>query len=812
MTDKIPTQEFPGSPHEQFRAAAAQRHLVLPSEMVVDGNIHRCPIVGRTGNDGAYLLHAGGLFAGGFENHADCRGWEHWRTDLGRPLTKLEKDAYQKQVKADRVASEAVRAGLRAEAAEKARQIWNTAKPCEDHPSLLRKDVRSHGLREKDGDLVVPVRTPKGELTSIQTIAPDGAKWFLTGGRKKGCMFMLGSVGDGPLYIAEGYATGATIYKATGQPVVVAFDAGNLIHVAKGLRDLYPDVDFIFCADDDLTEGNPGLKCATEAAQAVQGRVVVPDWGENRPDRATDFNDMAQHRGLEAVKACVEGQARPVEPENLTEAVKRLAALEKLDYEKVRVSEAKKLGIRTIALDDAVVKARQAQQADSGQGVMFPEVKPWPSPVDPATLLDEIRATFQRFIVADAHTGVAITLWVVFTWLITWFKVSPLLIITSPEKRCGKTHTLDFIGRLSCRPLLASNISPAAIFRVIEAYSPTLVIDEADTFLKENEELRGVINSGHTRPTAFVFRCVGDDQEPRRFSTWAAKAIAGIGHLAPTLTDRAVEAPLRRKLPAETCERLRHADPEIFSRLASKLARFAEDCGSAIGAARPELPDALNDRAQDNWEPLLAIADYAGRLWPDLARAAALAMADPENVPGSTPTELLADIKEVFSAKKLVRLHTADLLGALIADDTKAWATYSYGKPISAHQLGRLLGEFGVHSKDVKIEKQNRKGYSLTDFEDAFTRYLLSPSTPLDSPLPATSQQPRGSSGSTEVAVALPSATSDEPVADQSATRYPSATAEPSPRQESSGVAVSGEGVAGAPIAPDQGGRKGRAF
>jgi len=796
----------------QFREAAARRFLVLPSELVADGKIHRCPIVGRSGNDGAYLVHPGGLPAGGFENHADGLDWENWRADLGRPMTKLEQDAYQKQVEADRIASEAARARLRVEAAETAKHIWEAAKPCEGHPYLTRKGVRSHGLREKDGDLVVPVYTPRGEMTSLQIIAPEGVKRFLTGGRKKGCLFMLGTVTEDPLYIAEGYATAATIHEATGQAVVVAFDAGNLTPVAQGLRELHPDVDFVICADDDLTKGNPGLKHATEAAQAIQGRVVVPDWGEGRPDHATDFNDLAQHRGLDAVKACVMGQARPVEPESPKDAVKRLAALENLDYEKVRVGEAKKLGIRAGALDDAVAKARQAQQADSGQGILFPEVKPWPHPVDAAALLEEIRATFQRFIVADAHTGIAITLWIVFTWLIAWFKVAPLLIISSPEKRCGKTHTLDFIGRLSCRPLLASNISPAAVFRVIEAYSPTLVIDEADTFLKENEELRGVINSGHTRPTAFVFRCVGDEQEPCRFSTWAAKAIAGIGHLAPTLTDRAIEAPLRRKLPAETCERLRHADPDIFSRLASKLARLAEDCGPTIGAARPELPDALNDRAQDNWEPLLAIADHSGGAWPALARAAALAMADPENVPGSTPTELLADIKDVFSAKKLVRVHTADLLAALIADDTKAWATYSYGKPISAHQLGRLLGEFGVHSKDVKIDKVNRKGYFLTDFEDAFTRYLVSPSTPQNDPLPATSQQPRGSSGSGDVAVALPSATSGEPVADPSATRYPSATAEPAPRQECSGVAVPKEGTAGVPMAPNQGGRKGREF
>jgi hypothetical protein len=109
---------------------------------------------------------------------------------------------------------------------------------------------------------------------------------------------------------------------------------------------------------------------------------------------------------------------------------------------------------------------------------------------------------------------------------------SPLLALTSPEKRCGKTTTLSLLTRLVPRPLLSSNISPAALFRIVEKYCPTLLIDEADSFLRDKEELRGILNSGHTRDAAYVVRTVGDDKEPCRFSTWAPKAVALIGRLS----------------------------------------------------------------------------------------------------------------------------------------------------------------------------------------------------------------------------------------------------------------------------------------
>lgn len=411
-------------------------------------------------------------------------------------------------------------------------------------------------------------------------------------------------------------------------------------------------------------------------------------------------------------------------PLDLKAEIIRLAKLSSLKYEQERSAAVKRLGIRATALD-RLVNAARSRKSVTDTDDLFPVVEPWPESVDLARLLDEIRRTMRRFIVCEEPVLSAVALWVAFTWLIDRVQVAPLLVITAPEKRCGKSVLLTLVKRLSYRPLAAANISMAAVFRAIDACAPTLVIDEADTFLGRNEELRGILNSGHTRETAFVIRLEGDDHELRLFSTWGAKAIAGIGHLAETIMDRSIETELRRKLGGEVVEKLRHADPEDFNRLTRMLARFAEDAGEDIGQARPELPAELNDRAQDNWEPLLAIADYAGGHWPETARAAALKLSGSSHEALSVSVELLADIRDIFEQRRCDRIATADLLAALIADEERPWATYSRGRPITPRALAKLLGEYGIASGNQWCgHGVVRKGFTRGQFEDAFSRYL----------------------------------------------------------------------------------------
>ena len=306
----------------------------------------------------------------------------------------------------------------------------------------------------------------------------------------------------------------------------------------------------------------------------------------------------------------------------------------------------------------------------------------------------------------------AAALWAAMTWLVDDVDTAALAVITAPEKRCGKSQLLTVLGKLSRRPMVASNISPAALFRVIDAWQPTLMIDEADAFMRENEELRGI--SGHKRDSAYVVRTVGEDFTPKQFSTWGAKAIAGIGHLADTLMDRAIVLDLRRKLPHENVERLRHAEPGLFDSLASRLCRFVNDNREAVRRARPDLPAQLNDRAQDNWEPLLAIADVAGSVWPKLARHAALVISGGEDDEHLTiGTELLADIKEIFESKRTERISSKELIEALCSDDEKPWATYNRGKGISPRQVSKRLMGYGISSKNIRIGYEISKGFEI---------------------------------------------------------------------------------------------------
>ncbi len=409
-------------------------------------------------------------------------------------------------------------------------------------------------------------------------------------------------------------------------------------------------------------------------------------------------------------------------------AAKRLAELAPLDYDRIREATAKRLKVRVTTLDKEVERHRREAadlaEAASSPAVRFVDPEPWAQPVRGADLLDELHAAVRRFIVCEHETAVAAALWCAFTWFIDVAQVAPLAIITAPEKRCGKSTLLALLARLVRRPLPASNISPAATFRVIEKHGPTLLIDEADAFLKDNEDMRGVLNSGHTRDSAFVVRTVGEDFDPQPFSTWGAKALSGIGHLHGTLMDRAIVLELRRKLPGETVERLRHADAALFSRLAAMLARFATDHAEALRQARPALPDALNDRAQDNWEPLLAIADLAGEQWPRMARDAALKLSGMEHEAPSLAGELLADVRDAFATRRAERLGTDDLLLALFEDDTRPWATYNRGKGMSSRQLARHLESYGIRPKPMRIGAERCRGYDLADMRDAFDRYL----------------------------------------------------------------------------------------
>lgn len=418
--------------------------------------------------------------------------------------------------------------------------------------------------------------------------------------------------------------------------------------------------------------------------------------------------------------------SNPVEPTQTDDdIITRLATLFPLEYDRIRIAEAKKLNVRPATLDNLVKAAKSISQKENK--TPFSEIEPWDEPISPAELLTDISNTIRRFIICQPETAHAATLWIAMTWFIDVIHISPLAVITAPEKRCGKSQMLTLLSRIVNRPLAASNITSAALFRSVEAWKPTLLIDEVDTFMRENEELRGIINSGHTRESAYICRAVGDDHTPYRFSTWGAKALAGIGKLPGTIIDRSITLELRRKLPEEKTERLRHAEPMLFKRLSAKLARFAQDYSDKIRDAKPNLPENLNDRAQDNWESLLAIADIAGNEWPKLARTAAFKLSGDTDQSQSIGVQLLADIAEIYEPQRLDRFSSTELITALCKDDEKSWATYNRGHPISPRQIASRLREFGIVSNTIRFGLTTAKGYYYMQFADAFARYLSEP-------------------------------------------------------------------------------------
>jgi putative DNA primase/helicase len=405
----------------------------------------------------------------------------------------------------------------------------------------------------------------------------------------------------------------------------------------------------------------------------------------------------------------------PIQAEN--SLIGALASLDTLEYELQRDTAAAELGIRVSALDK-LLKGRRTATEDENTALPHWKVEPSAEPVDGAALLNNLRQVFRRYIVLPKGADIALPLWVLHAWTVDAGDISPLMVLVSPTKRCGKTSVLIVLYFLTPRSELSSNITAPALFRYIEDVRPTLLIDEADSFVKDNEELRGILNSGHTKAAANVIRNV--DHKPRRFSTWAPKAIATIRTLAETLEDRAVVVRLQRKPPGATVERLGRRDNAEFAALRSQAARWAADNFDKLADPDPNMPD-LNDRAADNWRLLLAIADLAGGTWPEEARRAACLLSGEEQ-DGAIGVELLRDIRSAFGYDDVIR--SSDLVAKLTADPERPWAERKHGCPLTQKQLAGLLAPFHIISLTVHPPGlPDGKGYRRIDFEEAWAAY-----------------------------------------------------------------------------------------
>lgn len=347
---------------------------------------------------------------------------------------------------------------------------------------------------------------------------------------------------------------------------------------------------------------------------------------------------------------------------------------------------------------------------------------------DGAALLAELHAALTRYVVLPSPEAAdAVALWIASTHGAPAWNCAPRLDVTSPVKRCGKSRLLDVIEKTCHDPLLTVNISPAALVRSIGADPPTLLLDEADAVFgpkaaENNEDLRGILNAGHSRGRPYI-RWDVQTRSAERCPTFAMAALAGIGALPDTITDRSVVVKMRRRAPGETVARYRERrDGAPLEDLGGRLGAWVRSHLGQLREAEPDMP--VEDRAADTWEPLIAVADLAGGDWPARARKAAAVLTAEDDTDTSLGARLLTDLREVFGDAD--RLHGETILEALRKIPEAPWGDY-FGRAVTARDLAKLLKPYGVTATDVKIGGVTKRGYRRDHLHDPWTRYLPPP-------------------------------------------------------------------------------------
>jgi hypothetical protein len=359
-----------------------------------------------------------------------------------------------------------------------------------------------------------------------------------------------------------------------------------------------------------------------------------------------------------------------------------------------------------------------------------------PESLGGAEVLGAITAFIRRYMALTNEQAVLVALWVVHTHAFDAADVTPYLNIKSVEKRSGKTRLLEVLALLVARAWLTGRITSAVLVRKVAAEMPTLLYDESDAAFKGDREyaetLRGVLNVGFRRG-GVASLCVlsrGKDFDYEDFAVFEPKAIAGIGPLPDTVADRAIPIGLRRRRPSEGGERfrIRKAGPDAVP-IYEAVRAWAEANLDALARAEPDLPDELDDRAQDIMEPLFAIADEAGGEWPDRAQRAAVALLAGEEREDSESlgVRLLRDVRGVFDEKGADRLATGELLEALCAMEEAPWGSLR-GEALDARGLARLLKPYGIKPEKLRDGDRTLRGYRRATFDDAWARYV--PATP----------------------------------------------------------------------------------
>jgi hypothetical protein len=447
--------------------------------------------------------------------------------------------------------------------------------------------------------------------------------------------------------------------------------------------------------------------------------------------------------GNGTVDAIIEAIASAPEAADVPMSISDLAALPPFEYAKVRIAQAKHHGVNVRALDLEVDSQRKKNSPKVDHIECAAEA------VDGLKLLSDLIGFFDRYLVLPLHAALVLALWVIHTYLLEIFDHTPRLVILSPESECGKSTVLDLLAVVVRRPHQTEGLTAAAMFRCIADGRDSFLIDEADTFLPKNEEMRGIIDSGFRRKGS-VDRCVGDDHKSTPFSTFAPVALASLKRLEDTIMRRGIELQMRRKLSSESRPITLDAKLEREGKpLAMRCARWAKDYAVAISAAieaqaaadRPEELtfyqglQGLKGRQIDKWRALLCIADEIGAAWGVAARDAAVALSASHSTGSGWKTLLLRDLRTLFNATGATQLSSKFICAHLASLEERPWA--KFGKenpaPIDASGLRGMLNGYQIKPTPIRlnyqadidlVETETSRGYYAAQFNDAFERYL----------------------------------------------------------------------------------------
>lgn len=443
-------------------------------------------------------------------------------------------------------------------------------------------------------------------------------------------------------------------------------------------------------------------------------------------------------REQEAAKALADKYIQPdgSKPtvEEFREAVTVAAAKPRDEYELERVALAERFGVRRDALDTMVEDVRVDTEVGSLLPTFMQAETPWAEPVVGTELLDEIYGTIRRHISMTQHSALACSLWALFAHTHDAFQISPLLLIHSPEPMCGKSTLLEVIGGIVPKPLTMVAASPAAVYRLTDEASPTLLFDEGDAQSKQGlRDLRAIMNGGHKRSTASVPRAVPGGHGTKFYSLWAPKALARIGTegVHATQISRAIQIAMYRRNESERAanEKIPLDLRERLTPLRQRCVRWAQDNIEALKIATPDLPSVLEDREQDNWQSLIAIADLCGAGGEARAVALKLSTSHKSETKGLGPL-LLSDLRDLFDETGAIEIATTDILTLLLAREDRAWASLLH-ETSRASALAQILKVYSVRpDSNETIEPRKLTigsrpmGYRLEQFVFAWERYV----------------------------------------------------------------------------------------